>query len=159
MKFANKFLAGAAALSLMAGGAYAQSKTTADGSDDPTGFVRDAQSDATTMPSPSTPSKTTADGSDDAGGFVRDAQSEATEMPAMTTQGNPLMDKTVVTSDGEVVGVVGSVAPEAGNRERIYITRTEAMGGGIFSLVVPPNFVPEEQINIGMTAAEAKKQM
>lgn len=104
-------------------------------------------------------SKTTSDGSDDAGGFVRDAQSEAKEMPAMTTQGNPLMDKTVVTSDGQVVGVIGSVAPEAGNRERIYIKRTEAMGGGIFSLVVPQNYVPGDTVDIGMTADDAKKQM
>lgn len=128
MKLASKFLTGVAALSLMGGAALAQATTTADGSDDPTGFVRDAQS-------------------------------EATQMPEGAEQGNVLMGKTVVAADGKVVGVVDSVAQEAGNRERIYITRTEEMGGGILSLVVPQNYVPQEQIKLGMSASEARAEM
>ncbi|MEI4470896.1 hypothetical protein [Frigidibacter sp. MR17.24] len=129
MKTASKFLTGVAALSLMTGAAFAQSMTTK------------------------------ADGSDDPSGFVRDAKSEATEMPTNMIEGDALLGKTVMTSDGEVVGVVDGVAEEADNRQRIYVNRSEAMGGGIFSVVVPENYVPEDTIELGMSMEDVKKPM
>ncbi|MEI4469740.1 hypothetical protein [Frigidibacter sp. MR17.24] len=80
-------------------------------------------------------------------------------MPTPFDASNELMGKIVVASDGEAVGMLDSVAQEADNRIRLYITRTKAMGGGTFSIVAPENYVSEGDIDNGMSSADVKVEM